>query len=216
MSLFMRGNMKTIKLFFATVICLFSAPLYAAPSDDLVTLLNSVQTMRASFLQIVYDNRGKAVQQSHGRMSLARPGKFRWEVTKPIPQVIIANESRLWIYDPDLEQVTIRSLKKAAGETPALLLSDVDSKLTKIYRVKEGQQKAGTRSFVLIPKSADSMFASIKMAFVDSQLREMRLEDHLGHVTAVKFQQVITNESIPASTFVFKRPAKVDVIDETR
>ncbi len=63
------------------------------------------------------------MQRSYGKMALERPGKFRWEVTKPIPQLIIANEAKLWIYDPDLEQVTIRRLKVTSGETPALLLS---------------------------------------------------------------------------------------------
>jgi outer membrane lipoprotein carrier protein len=149
-------------------------------------------------------------------MSLERPGKFRWEVIAPIPQTVIANGSRLWIYDPDLEQVTIRSLKKSAGDTPALLLSDVDAELTGAYNVKPTSQNPDARSYTLTPKSNDNMFASIKLAFVKNQIREMRLEDNLGHVTSIKFQQIETNINLPASLFVFKKPAKVDVIDETK
>ena len=206
--------LKSLTLF---ILCLLCGSVYATPADDLAVLLNSVHTMRANFTQTVYDNRGKASQQSRGRMSLQRPGKFRWEVIKPIPQLIVANQARLWIYDPDLEQVTVRSLKKAAGEMPALLLSDVDTVLTSTYNVKPSQQKAdGSRSYTLVPKSADNMFASIKLAFMNNQIREMQLEDHLGHVTVVKFQQIETNINLPASSFVFKPPARVDVIDETR
>src|SRR5438105_3435289 len=76
-------------------------------SPNLANLLDAVKSMQANFTQTVYDNHGKSVQTSYGRMAIERPGKFRWEVTKPIPQLIIANESRLWIYDPDLQQVTI-------------------------------------------------------------------------------------------------------------
>lgn len=189
---------------------------YAAPADDLAQLLNSVRTMRANFTQTVYDNRGKAVQTSKGQMSLQRPGKFRWQVTSPIPQVVIANGTKLWIYDPDLEQVTIRSLQKSAGDTPALLLSDVDSVLTDAYNVMPSPQKADGRTYTLVPKSADNMFASIKLAFVNNQVREMRLEDHLGHITSIKFQQIQTNIDLPDTLFTFKKPANVDVIDETR
>jgi outer membrane lipoprotein carrier protein len=190
---------------------------YAAPADDLSNLLNAVQTMRANFTQVVYDGKNKVMLKSYGRMSMQRPGKFRWEVTKPIPQTIIANASRLWIYDPDLEQVTIRSLKKAAGETPALLLSHVDSVLNQSYRVEElPSKKEGLQSFSLLPKSADSMFASIQMDFVNKQIQAMRLRDHLGHTTAVTFQKTEFNINLPASLFVFKPPARVDVIDETK
>src|SRR6516162_4318453 len=90
-------------------------------SADLSNQLNAIKTLRANFAQTVYDNKGKAVQRSYGHIALQRPGKFRWEVIKPIPQLIIANSQRLWIYDPDLQQVMIRSLHVAAGETPALL-----------------------------------------------------------------------------------------------
>lgn len=205
--------MKTIKILFFALISMLCTSVNATPADDLSVLLNSTRTMQANFTQTVYDNKGKAVQQSFGHMSLERPGKFRWEVTKPIPQVIIANGQRLWIYDPDLEQVTIRKLNKAAGETPALLLSDVDAELTHAYNVKP--DKVNSQLFVLTPKSADNTFASIKISFVKNQLSEMRLEDHLGHLTSLKFQQIKTNVSLPSTLFVFKAPAKVDIIDET-
>ena len=168
------------------LLMLFSVSLmaHATPTEDLANRLNAVQTMRANFTQVVYDNRNKAVLTSYGRMSMQRPGKFRWEVTKPIPQLIVANASRLWIYDPDLEQVTVRSLKHAAGETPALLLSHVNMSLDNEYKVTQLPNKsAGGVSFSLVPKSQDSVFASIQLSFINNRVKEMRLQDHLGHVT---------------------------------
>src|SRR5262245_45378285 len=106
---------------------IFATTVYASPtSDDLSKRLSAMSSMQANFTQTVYNNRGKITQKSYGRMAMQRPGKFRWDVTRPIPQLIIANQSKLYIYDSDLQQLTIRSLNKAAGETPALLLSHDD------------------------------------------------------------------------------------------
>jgi outer membrane lipoprotein carrier protein len=189
----------------------------ASNSADLIFLLDSVKTMKADFSQTIYDNHGKAVETSYGSMAMQRPGKFRWEVKKPIPQLIIANESKLWIYDPDLQQVTIRVLGKASGGSPALLLSHVNTTLDKDFLVKPLAKKmAGWSWFELVPKQQDSMFASIEMGFTNKQIREMRLQDHLGHTTLVKFANAFINKSLPASLFTLKIPANADVIDETR
>lgn len=191
---------------------------FAEPvSAQLSELLNAVNTMRADFVQTTYDEHAKQLQQSYGQMALQRPGKFRWEVKKPIPQLIIANESRLWIYDPDLEQVTIRTLKSAAGDTPALLLSHVNGVLNEAYTVKSIQKSvSGWNWYQLIPKSADNMFASIQMGFMNKEIREMILQDHLGHSTRIQFQRIKTNIPLAASLFVYKAGKHVDVIDETK
>ncbi|MFZ3068605.1 MAG: outer membrane lipoprotein chaperone LolA [Gammaproteobacteria bacterium] len=207
--------MKKIATKLAWLCLCLATPTFADSTSDVAALLNNVKTMRANFVQTVYDNRNKAMQQSIGRMAMQRPGKFRWDVTKPIPQLIVANQSRLWIYDPDLEQVTIRSLAQATGETPALLLSDVDNVLDKDFKVQPLKKGSGTW-FKLIPKKADSMFAWIELGFTDGKISEMRLQDHLGHVTSVKFKNIETNVALSANLFVFKTPANVDVINETR
>lgn len=209
-------KIKSMVIGLGVSLAVFAISAQASAGDDLANILNATQAMRANFTQTVYDNHGKAIQKTYGYMALQRPGKFRWEVKKPIPQVIIANQSRLWIYDPDLEQVTIRSLHTAAGETPALLLSHVDNVLDHDYVIKQAPAKDGLNWFTLIPRNADNMFASIKMAFAQSQIREMDLQDHLGHTTKIKFENAVVNSALSASLFVFKKPANVDVIDETR
>ena len=190
----------------------------SAHADALPDLLNNIHTMQASFVQTVYDSKtNKPIQESYGTMAMKRPGLFRWDVKKPNPQLIIANQSRLWIYDPDLEQVVVRSLAKAAGDTPALLLSHVSGVLEKNYTVQaDAKNTQQLQWFTLTPRSADNMFASIQLGFTNNQITEMRLRDHLGHRTRIQFKNAKFNSSLSNNLFVFKTPRGVDVINEAR
>lgn len=187
----------------------------AQPSSDLSSLLASVQTMRADFTQSVFDNHGKKMQSSKGQMAMQRPGKFRWEIKKPTPQTIVANTAKLWIYDPDLEQVTVRTLKQATGETPAMLLSRKDTALDKDFTIQENQGQS-LRWFILTPKQKDNMFSSILLGFNGNQIREMKFEDHLGHTTVIHFDKVEMNAALSSALFNFKPPKNVDVINEAQ
>lgn len=186
----------------------------AQPSSDLAALLSSVQTMRADFTQHVFDNHGKKMQSAKGQMAMERPGKFRWEIKKPTPQTIVANTAKLWIYDPDLEQVTVRTLKHAAGETPAMLLTQ-NTALDKDFTIQENQGQ-NLRWFILTPKQKDNMFSSILLGFNGNQIREMKFEDHLGHVTVIHFDKVEMNASLSSALFNFKPPKNADVINEAQ
>lgn len=206
-----------LRYLMAILLCVISATSYATPYQDLENLLNALHTLRANIVQVVYDERGKVVQTSYGQMALERPGKFRWEIKKPIPQLIIANGTRLWIYDPDLQQVTIRALHLAVGDAPALLLSHKETDLNTDFTVKELPKNEPTwQWFELIPKKADSMFASIEMGFMNGHIQEMGLKDHLGHRTKIEFKNPQINITLSASLFTFTPPKNADVIDETR
>ncbi len=197
---------KFVSLFF-----LFTSAIASEPSDELIQLLNNIHTMQANFNQTVSDTKGKILNRSQGQMSLQRPGKFRWDVLRPNRQLIITDGRKLWVYDVDLEQVTVRHFSHEAGEAPALLLSDTNTKLAEDFNVR-----AVNHTFILTPKDKSSMFESIKLGFVNQQIRDMQLQDHLGHVTSIQFNHVIINTSLSPTLFNFKAPAKVDVIDETR
>lgn len=211
--------MKKIRLCFVfNCLFLFSQWVFAASATTtLLPLLNQVNSMKADFTQTVYDNAGRSVTQSFGTLALSRPGKFRWSIQKPMPQLIIANQSRLWIYDPDLEQVTIRTFEAASSDTPALLLSHPDNQLDRDYTVSQIQKKSSSLQwFSLKPKNPDNVFSDVQLGFDQGQIHEMRLVDHLGHTTQIEFKNVKTNVTLPASLFVFKSPGpQVDVIDET-
>lgn len=198
------------------VLLMLFASAYASAATDLGSLLGGIHSMQADFKQTIYDNHGKAIQTSTGRMAMQRPGKFRWQVTKPIPQLIIANEQKLWVYDPDLLQLTIRPIKQAAGEAPALLLSHVGTVIEKDYAVTQLPSQSGLIRFKLVPRQADNMFASIEMDFNKDKLEKMNLVDHLGHTTKITFLKPAINATLASSLFNFKPPANVDIVDETK
>lgn len=205
------------RLFLSLMFTCVAVMAHATPASDLSALLNNMKSMKADFTQTIYDNRGVAIQTSYGKMALQRPGRFRWQVTKPIPQLIIASNDKLWIYDPDLEQVTVRSLKQGAGETPALFLSHENTVVENDFNVKlEKEDAAGWRWYKLIPKKPDNMFESIQMGFKQNQIEEMKLADNLGHTTRIQYQKIQSNTALAPSLFEFHAPANVDVIDETR
>lgn len=186
-------------------------------ATSLSQLLSNIKTLKADFTQTITDKNSKAIQHSVGHMALQRPGKFRWDVKKPVAQLVITNGAKLWIYDPDLEQVTIRSLSKEVGNSPAMLLSNTNFALDKEYRVDFLNNDASKLTwYLLTPKNQDSMFQLIKFGFADKQIREMVLQDHLGHTTSVEFYNISENPALSASLFAFKPPLHVDVIDETK
>lgn len=204
------------KICFFIIVFFLQLSAYAdTAAVSLSQLLSNIQTLRADFTQTITDKNAKEIQHSVGQMSLQRPGKFRWDVKKPVAQLVVTNGSRLWIYDPDLEQVSIRSLTKEVGESPAMLLSHTNVALDKDYNVQV-MKDAKVQWFVLQPKSQNSLFAQIRFGFVNKQIREMILQDHLGHTTAVEFYNIKMNSTLSASLFSFKPPAHVDVIDETK
>lgn len=207
------------KMILIGVIFFFQCNSYAADnaSTDLSTLLTHLNAMKADFTQTITDKNAKQIQHSVGHMVMQRPGKFRWEVKKPSTQLVITDGKKIWIYEPDLEQVTIRKLTKEVGESPAMLLTNPNVTLEKDYKVEN--IKPSTKDlqwFSLIPKNQNSMFAKIKLGFNKNEIREMELQDHIGHTTSIAFYNINTNPSLASTLFSFKPPRHVDVIDETR
>ena len=200
------------------LLLIFFSPLCLAQQEaqDLAQLLQPMRSMQADFKQTILDNRGNAIQKSEGRMALQRPGNFRWEVFRPVPQIIIANTSKLWIYDPDLEQVVIKSVKQSAPDTPVFLLGDIAGNIDKNFSVRYMQAPANWRWFSISPKMKERSFETIQLGFYQRQIKEMRLKDSIGHSTVIQFANVKMNPTLPASLFNFRAPAKVDVIDETK
>jgi outer membrane lipoprotein carrier protein len=199
------------------ILIVFTSSSFSADKDnDLLQLLSQTHSMQAEFKQTVYDEHHQLIQQAYGKMALVQPGKFRWEVIKPIPQLIIANGKRLWIYDADLDQVTIRALNQTVGDAPGLLLSHQDKTIIKNYLIKEISHQAQKQIFELRPYKKDAMFALVKMIFSHQQIREMHLIDHLGHETHIIFQNIKMNQAMPSTLFIFKNRPGIDVIDETK
>jgi len=202
------------------LIVLFVIVNSAFAANDVVTslasLLSNVKTLKANFSQETYDARGKRTQKASGVMAVSRPYQFRWEIEKPIPQLIIVDKKTLWIYDKDLEQVTIRTLDTDTADAPALLLSYDHATLEKNYKTTAIPSKEDNiKWFSLEPKNKDNMFELIEVGFgSNKELKKMRLKDHLGNMTAIQFSNNQNNKPLNASLFTLKTPKGTDVIDE--
>ncbi|HEX2548926.1 MAG TPA: outer membrane lipoprotein chaperone LolA, partial [Gammaproteobacteria bacterium] len=169
-----------------------------------------------SFNQVITNKKAKELQRSSGQMSLQRPGKFRWEIKKPNKQIVVTNGKKLWIYDPDLDQVTIRLLTKEVGDSPAMLLSN-NLGIDKVYTVTTTTDANATlKWFLLKPKNPNNNFAAIKLGFQNNEIHEMILEDQMGQLTNIEFYNIKTNPMLASSLFDFRLPKNVDVIDETK
>jgi outer membrane lipoprotein carrier protein len=196
------------------VFCLFAAQTASAGAiDKLHRFLDSTKTVRADFAQIVVAKNGRKPQQSTGVMMFSRPGKFRWQIEKPYSQLLLGDGEKVWIYDPDLRQVTVKKVGTALGGTPAALLAG-DNAFEKNFTLRELGEREGMEWLEAIPKTQDSGFEKITLGFAGNDLKAMELFDNFGQTTSLLFARLERNPPLAASLFRFTPPAGVDVIGD--
>lgn len=201
------------KLYIGLVLCLFYGFASAAQDDDLQLFFSQMQSFKADFRQQVFGPRQVLQQTTSGQVIVQRPGKFRWDYQLPYQQYIVADGDKVWLYDVDLEQVTVKSQDQSMANTPASLLSDASQLQTQFDVMAVNRD--GRDWFELIPKRNDSGFEMLFLAFDGGVIREMELQDSFGQMTRIEFTHVIMNETYASKTFELNIPANVDVIDET-
>ena len=185
----------------------------AASIEELKALLRGTTTARAQFAQIVLDKDLNPIQQASGSMAFARPGRFRWEYDKPYEQVIVGDGTSLWIYDKDLNQVTVRRLEGALGASPAALLAG-SNEIEKGYALSSVGSEQGLDWLEAVPKDQDTVFERIRLGFSKTGLEAMELRDRFGQITVIKFTAVKRNSELPSDWFSFTPPEGADVIRE--
>jgi len=194
------------------VLFVVHACVYAATGlDDLNRFHKEVKAFVADFSQVLKDATGHTVQESSGQVWIKRPGLFRWQYSEPYPQVIVADGERIWIHDPELDQVTVKQAAKAIGNAPALVLSGKyplsrDFNLTEVDRGDEYQWVS------LVPKQEDTEFAEISVGFKQSSIAILELKDNLGQRTQIRFHQLKMNPVIDDEKFRFTMPPGTDLI----
>ncbi len=189
-----------------------TAPEQKAPRLD--RFLATVQTFEAAFRQRVTLPDGEVTEDSTGTVVMQRPGRFRWNYTAPFERVIVADGSKLWLYEADLDQVTVRRLTSGLGDTPAALLTGKESVLAK-FRVERQWSAEGIAWVRLVPRSDGSDFAAVSLGFQGDTLRRIQLDDRLGQETRIDFSDVKVNRALPEDVFHFTPPAGADVIDDS-
>jgi outer membrane lipoprotein carrier protein len=198
-----------IMRFFIFLSILIGANTFAAQpaADDLAAKLANIKTMQASFTQTLHDDRGTVSQKTTGQMYLQRPGKFRWQITKP-KQLLVADGNNLWVYDVDLQQVTKQRLNNHKVLSPAELLSGNVADLQRQFVVLQ----LTPNDFLLRPKSSNDMFQRVQLQFVNNQLRSLRFVNNLGQTSQLQFSQIQTNTPLNPALFRFSVPKGVDVV----
>jgi outer membrane lipoprotein carrier protein len=192
---------------------LLAAPVGAAGVDTLKAYLQETSSARAHFTQVVYDRNKRKLQETSGTMQFARPGRIRWAYEKPYEQLIVGDGTKLWIYDKDLNQVTVKGITQAIGGSPAALLAGSND-IEKEFRLSAGGMQDGLEWVEAVPRSAEATFQKVRMGFGKSGLEAMDLLDGFGQLTLVRFSQVERNPKLPPELFRFTPPAGADIISD--
>lgn len=169
-------------------------------------------TLQSAFVQEVMDEQGKVTEVLRGQLWLSRPSTFRWEYREPYQQIMVNDGKRLWLYDVDLAQVTVREAAQALAGAPVWLLNggpELDEQFT-----LQSEPGSGDLEWVLMqPRNADSDFKSARMGLKLGMPEILELTDALGQKTVIRFQDMSRNLVIPAARFQFSPPANVEVVE---
>ena len=185
----------------------------AGSIEKLKAFAAQTQSARANFSQTVRDRDGATIQTASGKLVFARPGKFRWEYEKPYQQTIVGDGQKLWVYDKDLNQVTVKKMEGALGSSPAALLAGSND-IEKYYNLDAKGAKGGLDWLEAYPRDEDSMFSKVRMGFKGNMLDTMELHDQMGQVTVIRFDKLQRNPKLADNLFTFSPPAGADVIED--
>ena len=191
-------------------------PLAGASSlEQFALFLKSTLSGKTEFEQKIYDGKKKLVQESRGTFLFQRPGRFRWTYVKPYPQLIVGDGTKVWIYDEDLNQVTVRKFDQALGSTPAALLSG-NNEVVKAFKITDQGSRDGLEWLQAEPRDTESNFDKVRMGFGFSGLEAMELHDSFGQTTVLRFTSFQRNPTIDANSFRFTPPKGADVIGDVK
>ena len=194
------------------VLAMFATTAFAAARDDLTSFTKGLKGLDGQFTQQVFDANGKLKDSSSGRVALTVPRLFRWEYTKPYEQLIVADGKQVWVYDPDLQQVTKRPQGSDEQASPLAALVD-PVKLDRDYSIKDTGTQSGLDWLELTPRTAtETGFKSARLGFGVQGLATMQVIDALGQKTRIMFNNWKRNPTFADGTFRFVPGKGVDVV----
>jgi len=172
-----------------------------------------LRAVSAHFEQQAFNPNGGAGKTSSGDLALKAPRQFRWDTIKPYKQLIVADGEKVWIYDADLEQVTVRPQGTEEAHSPLTVLTDL-SQLDRDFTTSEQGEHDGLVWLRLKSKEKEPQFAYADLGFDATGLQRMQFEDTLGDKTEIRFSEWKRNPALPADRFTFAPPKGVDVIGD--
>lgn len=185
---------------------------HASGIGEFRTFFSRTHSAQGSFIQSVVSAPGRKPVQSSGTFVMERPGKFRWTYERPHAQLLVSNGAKLWSYDPDLKQVTIKKMGEALGATPAALLAgDV---LDQYFDLRDAGSENGLELVDATPKSKEAIFQRVRIGMAGKQIMSMEIHDNFGQTTFLRFTRFQSNPSLDAAQFNFAVPKDADVITD--
>ncbi len=200
--------MKRTAILLAAALGLTLHTAQAGQLEALESYYSDVETVQGVFKQFTLDDRGQVIEESSGDFAIHRPDRFHWSYAGPFSQEIIADGERLWVYDVELDQVTVRDQRAVLGSTPAQLLSGDYGDLEELFELSE------TDEYVrLTPRDGGEAFDEARLGMRDGRPSALEIDDALGQVTRVELDEVRLNESVDEARFRFEPPDGVDVYE---
>ncbi len=191
-----------------------SAQAPAQNAEPLDAFLDGVQSLTADFTQEIWADSAAdgPSERASGTLALKRPNRFRWTYAKP-ETTVVADGTKLWIYDVELEQVTVAPFDASVGTSPAMLLSG-DRSVREEFDIERRYALEGLDWVKLVPKAAGSDFKSVQIGFMGREPRRLELVDGLNQVTRIELENLVINPELPAETFELDVPPGVDVVGD--
>ena len=203
-----------LRLFVAAVCVAACAHTTGAPSfeeEAVAKYLDSLESFSAIFEQNRYDEYGELVETARGRCLIKRPGRFRWSYAEPYVQSIVSDGSSLWIYDKDLEQVTVNTISGVDSASPVELLG-ASEPIEERYHIGKRDVGDGYDWYRLTPKVPTRDFQWVEISMADGEIEIMRIIDNLRQLIVLNFKSIQTNMPVDDGVFNFSPPPGIDVI----
>jgi outer membrane lipoprotein carrier protein len=204
------NSKRLINLYLVFYVLIFMSNVQADPLQE---FLDDFKSLEANFVQTLLNENGEELEKTTGTLLLQQPGKFHWSYEIPYTQKIISNGDVLWIFDEDLEQLTIREMGNAINQTPAGIILGNNSIKEHFIQADIGVIE-GFDWIELTPKDLEAQYKNIRIGFDNTKLGMMIIVDNLGQTTRIDFSDVKKNTELSSTVFEFETPENVDVIDE--
>jgi outer membrane lipoprotein carrier protein len=189
-----------------------ASPAWADAVTSLRQFVQEVKSGRATFTQTVSSPDGARKRSTEGRFEFVRPNRFRFDYAPPMAQHIVADGQKVWLHDPDLDQVTVRAMGDALGATPAALLAG--GSLDKDFTLKALPDRDGLQWAEAIPKARDSPFQAVRVGFRGKDLAALEIVDSFGQVSTLSMRQFEANVNLAPERFRFTPPPGADVLEQ--
>ncbi len=208
-------------------ICL-SSTAFAKPDAALKDIIATVQRaydstkdLHAEFEQQVNSPNRKA-RVLRGEVWLKKPGRMRWDYTKPEKKLMVSDGATLWVYEPEDEQAFKQDVKNSTLPTSVSVLMG-EGKLAEEFEITRVQapelpEQPGQVTLKLVPKKATAAYRYLYMV-VDEKtgvVDRTMLFDQQGGTSLMAFKNSALNQGVADAKFKFTPPAGTKVVESPK